>query len=260
MPQTVEMYPFDPVGPAAPRRRRRNLALPLLALTLLSILLTACREEDSPYGNVDVMSIASNGLLTVKGWTFDPNVPTGTVNVEVTSDGKAVLPLLPAVKDRPDVGRAFPTAGSQHGFYAQVLLPAGTHEVCVRFINYFGTSGFNTVDCRVLKVTNRTPFGEFESISANPATDRIRVTGWAIDPDTTDPVTILVYNGSNRAATTSAFRYRLDVMHEHPGWGAYHGFDTTISVPPGQHVICVYAVDAQGSPTNAGLGCKIATV
>ena len=60
--------------------------------------------------------------------------------------------------------------------------------------------------------------------------------GWAIDPDTTAPLTVHVYVDGVWAGQSTAGVARPDVGNAYPGFGSGHGFDVTLPggpVPPG---------------------------
>lgn len=108
-----------------------------------------CREVvtqmAAPTGNWEVLG-TSGTAVTVGGWTMDPDAPgvSGQVHVYVDGSGVAVT----ADRSRPDVGNAFPGAGSAHGFSWTANLAAGPHSVCVYAID-LDTSWRNTsLGCR----------------------------------------------------------------------------------------------------------------
>ncbi len=90
----------------------------------------------SPKGWLDSVRPADSGRLRVRGWSFDPDVPTWVGPVLVYVDGVAVA--LPTDVSRPDVAAAFPAIapGPRHGFDASLSVSAGRHTVCAYGINY----------------------------------------------------------------------------------------------------------------------------
>lgn len=97
------------------------------------------------------------------------------------------------------------------------------------------------------------PFGNLDAIEAYPG--GIRVRGWAIDPDTSDPIQVHAYLAGDATALT-ADGDRPDVGSAYPGSGSRHGFDSRIPVTQGgSGQVCVYAINtARGS--NVTLGCR----
>jgi hypothetical protein len=86
------------------------------------------------------------------------------------------------------------------------------------------------------------------------------VRGWALDPNTADPVAVRVYvDGLARAATTAS-GVRPDIGRASPAYGANHGFDITdLQLGNGAHQVCVYATNA-GIGGNSTLGCAMVNV
>jgi hypothetical protein len=56
-----------------------------------------------------------------------------------------------------------------------------------------------------------------------------------------------------------ADQVRDDVAAAYPGFGSRHGYSTSVATTPGEHVICVTALN-QGSGIHVDLGCKRLTV
>jgi len=101
------------------------------------------------------------------------------------------------------------------------------------------------------------PFGNVESLKSDSGS--IRVTGWAADPDTKNPIEVHVYVGSVGKAFTASLA-RPDVGAAYPAVGPNHGFDVRVTVPAtGTHKVCAYGINV-GSGTNTLLGCGDVTV
>ena len=93
---------------------------------------------DDPIGYLDLAASPAPGQVRVRGWAFDPNLPTGTLAIRLSVGGKigapnVVLYDLGAVasRSRRDVAGEFPEAGPRHGF--DVSLPtvkSGRQRVC----------------------------------------------------------------------------------------------------------------------------------
>ena len=96
------------------------------------------------------------------------------------------------------------------------------------------------------------PFGNVESLQADSGS--VRLTGWAADPDTTNPIEVHVYVGSVGTAFVAGLE-RPDVGAAYPAVGSKHGFDVRVTVPAaGTHTVCAYAINV-GSGTNRLLSC-----
>jgi hypothetical protein len=86
----------------------------------------------APIGNNEGVVAASSGTGNhVKGWAIDPDTAS-PIKVHLYIDG-AINGVFTASGDRPDVGAAYPSYGSAHGF--DVPIPAGSHQACVYAIN-----------------------------------------------------------------------------------------------------------------------------
>ena len=100
--------------------------------------------------------------------------------------------------------------------------------------------------------TNVFPVGNLELVSPQPGS--YRVAGWALDPDTADPIAVHVYVGTFGTAHL-ADRVRDDVAVSYPGTGNRHGFDVTVPARGAdQKRVCAYAMNVgPGAPVL--LGC-----
>jgi hypothetical protein len=101
--------------------------------------------------------------------------------------------------------------------------------------------------------TGRAPVGNLEVVT--DAAGGIRVSGWALEPETSAPVTVKVgVAGVVRQVT--ADRARPDVAAAYPGKGPNHGFDYTFGpLAPGLRGICVWVDNAIGAGDDRLLGC-----
>jgi len=158
---------------------------------------------------------------------------------------------------RPDVGKAFPTYGPDHGFDATIPVPAGDHSVCVYALNTGAGTANAKLGCDDVTVGG-IPFGHLESVTAG--TGAVTVSGWAIDPDTADPINVDVWVDGAFTAKALANVNRPDVAAAHPAYGPDHGFGATIPLPAGSHDVCVYALNTGSGTSNKALGCKTVSV
>jgi hypothetical protein len=110
----------------------------------------------TPVGNFEDATGVVGGV-EVKGWALDPDT-AGPVYVWVTVDG--VGRHLRADQSRPDVGAAYPGAGSAHGFRGAVPAAPGLHTVCVTVSNV-GAGAHRALGCRYAVAGSATcpPFG-----------------------------------------------------------------------------------------------------
>ena len=209
-------------------------------------------------GNLESATVGE-GTVSVSGWALDPDT-NDPVTVQVSVDG-AVASSFVANGSRPDVGRVW-GRGDLHGFATTVSTTSGSHEVCVTALN--ATTGPSTqIACRTVTVpavqtppaSNRAPFGNIETVTATAGS--VTLTGWALDPDTNDPITVHMYVDSASAAFT-ANQSRPDVGQVW-GRGDLHGFTTTMAAAPGVRTVCLYGINATPG-TNPQIGCRTVTV
>ncbi|WP_157490041.1 hypothetical protein [Frigoribacterium sp. Leaf186] len=204
-------------------------------------------DDGLPVGSVDSV-VRTPGGLSASGWaldrdTLDPvgvHVYAGAAGTQVVADGT-----------RSDVGRAYPGYGSARGWTATVARPAGTYQVCAYGIDDAG-KGSPNLGCRSYTLDPR-PVGSFDSAVRQGATVDLR--GWALDPDTADSVDVAVYVDGRGAGVVRAGATRGDIARAYPGWGAAHGFSTTITAAPGS-TVCTYGIDSSKGE-NTTLGCRV---
>lgn len=135
----------------------------------------------------------------------------------------------------------------------QALTFAG-HEVgglyTYKQFNYFTLS---------LTYWDGNPFGSFDAGAGMPD-NKMRVSGWAIDPDTAAPIDVHTYVDGAFAGATRADQPRPDVGNVYPGYGPNHGFNTVVPATPGAHNVCTYAINVAYGNANTLLGCRSVTV
>jgi hypothetical protein len=211
----------------------------------------------APFGSFDSLTVSGN-TANATGWAIDPDTTApikvhlyvGSAGTEYTAD-----------KSRPDVDAAYPGYGANHGFSEQVTLPTGTTSVCAYAINT-GAGGHTALGCRTAFVSapildrGRPPTGNFEA--AVPSAGGATVSGWALDPDTSAPITVHIYVDATGAAYL-ADKPRSDVGAAYPGLGDAHGFAEFIAMSSGLHRVCVYPIN-NGAGGNAWIGCRDVTV
>lgn len=211
----------------------------------------------NPIGNLDAVSAALDGSVTVAGWSIDPDT-NDPVTVHLYVDGVWGGQFVADVS-RPDVAAAVPGYGDQHGFAFTVGVAPGQHQICLYAINLGPTGTTNPLlGCRQVSIQGN-PFGSLDSVT--PGLGSIVASGWAIDPDTTGPVTVTLTVDGAAAGQTVASLSRPDVGEAFPRAGAAHGFQVAVSARPGSHQLCAVALN-QGPNGNANtpIGCGSVTV
>lgn len=100
-----------------------------------------------------------------------------------------------------------------------------------------------------------TPFGNLEMATRVPG--QIAVQGWAIDPDTANPIDVHVYVDGRWSGQARASSGRGDVGQAFPRYGANHGYLKFVPVSNGPHSVCVYAINTANGAGNPRLGCTM---
>ena len=112
----------------------------------------------------------------MSGWTADPDT-SAPIRVDFYVDGHGAATTT-ANLDRPDVGRTYPTFGSQHGFNVTIPVTQAPHTVCAYGISV-GNGGNHQIGCAFLSGGT---VGSLDSTTRGPGA--LLLHGWAIDPDT----------------------------------------------------------------------------
>ena len=216
-----------------------------------------CASFDLPrgeaFGALDVAR-GQPGAIELHGWAIDPDTVVATA-VHVYVDG-VLQEVLVAGRERLDVGAAFALYGPAHGFSGSVATAPGRHTVCVYAIGV-GEGGNPLLRCAPVTVPGGDPFGALDVISDYEG--MLRIAGWAIDPDTRQPIEVHVYVDGGLAGGVAADRERRDVGASFTGYGSLHGFDITLAAPLHRAttlppLVCVYGINA-GAGVNALIGC-----
>ncbi|MFM7060981.1 MAG: hypothetical protein ACKOZL_07335 [Actinomycetes bacterium] len=216
-----------------------------------------CRDlvvTASPFGYLDAATSGIGGLR-VRGWAADGDVD-GSIPVHLWMDGATWVGATTASVRRPDVAAAFPGYGADHGFEAAFSVPAGPHRVCAYGINA-GARGANTLLGCADVVVRADPLGALDAIARVPG--GLRVTGWAIDPETAAPIAVHAYVGS-AGTSILADAERADIGAAFPAHGSAHGFDALLAAPAeGPVPVCAFAINVAAG-RNTLLGCRTVVV
>ncbi len=268
---------------------RARAALPLVgALLAMSMAMSmaatggpagaATAPVGNPIGHLDSMRPAGSGLaVSVAGWAIDGDT-TAPISVDLYLDGQWNQRTTADVA-RPDVGQVFPASGPDHGFAADLVVPyVGNHVVCAYAINVMAGTTNPFIGCQALYV-NRDPMGNLDSVSVSTAPAHpVTVAGWAIDPDTTGPISVDIYfrptlvipvsTSSGTASVTPPRSIRVTASLDRPDIGAAfplagpdHGFSATVTVPSGDWTVCAYGINVDPPGLNPQLGhCMLVKV
>jgi hypothetical protein len=215
---------------------------------------SAAEYEQPLFGTIDAIEPTAEGRIRVSGWAIDPNTSLSTY-VDIQVDGRFAGTFFANV-NRPDVGRAFPQFGSNHGYETTVEAGDGRHSVCVSAKNPGDPDSVVGLGCRDVTLSNQ-PFGALDVVErTGPA---IRAGGWVIDPNTTLPISVHTYVDGVFAGATNADEYRSDIASIYPQFGGYHAYNAVVPASVGTHSVCVYAINV-GAGSNIQLGCKTVTI
>lgn len=212
-------------------------------------------SPDVPFGALDAVS-ATARTVTVGGWAVDPNVVAAPVRVHLYVDGRWAGAVT-ADGARSDVAAASWWAGPRHGYQWTGTLAAGQREICAYAINQGAGTTNPRLGCRTITVGGP-PYGDFEEVTTAPG--QVRIQGWAIDPDTVDPINVHVYVDGQFKASAVANVDRPDVAASRPGYGGGHGFDVTLPVLGGSRNVCVFGINTLSGSSNSLFGCTTVTV
>jgi hypothetical protein len=218
------------------------------------------RDPDAPVGRLEAVQDRAESVR-VKGWAYDPNMPTAQVQVAVYAGGTKIGT---AVTDQPraDVAKTNYGAGPNQGFDVTLPLSAGKHTVCVYPVNLGAGSSNPRLGCATLTVTTQASWNPKGTVSAiRTAGTRLVVEGWSFDPDApTWPTTVRVYSGSLRTGDVVADGTWESLGTVYPRAGDDHGFRLDTRLTAGSHRVCVYSFNKGTGTTNPRLGCKNVTI
>jgi hypothetical protein len=199
-------------------------------------------------GNLDVVD-GQPGTIRVRGWGLDPD-QLDPIDVLIYVNGDLVTSTRADVT-RPDVGAAYRSYGTDHGFDVTFASTIGTKEVCVYAVN--GGGGNNTLlGCATVRVSATAATGLIENAVA--ADGAIEVTGWAMVEGSSDTLDVDLYLNDVLAGTVAADQRRSDLTNTFGGAGTDHGFATVIAADPGTNTVCGTVTDPESGDTIS-LGC-----
>lgn len=208
--------------------------------------------DGSPKGAATTVSIAPNGI-SVGGWAVDVDMPTSAVPIHLTVDGR--WSVLTADVNNPAGETAVPGAGPNHGFTGVIPATPGSHQVCIYAVNS-GAGNNLSLGCSTVVVQSGSPVGRIGEITGSPG--GVSLWGWALDPDTVDPIQIHVsVNASWAVFVANAPNPTVGAFY--PAYSANHGFGGVIPASPGAHRVCAYAVNV-ASGVNTTLDCRTVVV
>jgi hypothetical protein len=199
-----------------------------------------------PIGSLDDAAVGP-GRVSVAGWSLDPD---GADPIQVTVTIDDVPHTLVANGLRPDIDQALPGYGPRHGFAGSFGVSGGFHMVCAYGLDA-STGTRSLLGCRGVVVPTGPPVGSVDQVTRSGSI--VTVAGWALDPDTADPIDVHLVVGS-QILPVHASIIRPDVGLAFPGYGSSHGFVATFSAASPVSV-CAFAINIGGG-SNTLLGCR----
>jgi len=193
----------------------------------------------NPPGTSKAFTRYSPGTRTVQ---FNPNAACGSTAVNIRNQATANLYFYtPYQPNAATIAAKFSGGALDYrcGAYGNI-------NFFLFFSQWFGpTTG---------KVS---PFGNVD-VAAGQPDGKVRVSGWAIDPETRAAIDVHVYVGAVGTSHTAG-QVRNDVGAAYPASGSNHGFDVTVKAPVGASEVCVYAINS-GAGGNTLLACRTVRV
>lgn len=203
--------------------------------------------ERSPRGQLENMQPAPGGV-GIWGWAFDTDT-NDPLAIHIYVDGHMVLGTT-ASAERPDIAARFGIP-AQRGFGLIVPVPTGNHVVCIYALNV-GEGSNLTLGCNSVDAGG-VPVGRIDNIQPRPG--GMGVWGWAVDPDSINPIQVHFYVDGRMIRGITASGERGDLASLKPGYGTNHAFGETLPMSSGQHEICAYAINVGSGDSNPSLGC-----
>lgn len=198
----------------------------------------------TPSAAITSLTATSTGG-TVRGWAADPDT-TSPISVAISSNGH----LVKTVKANG--------SGRRHDGYVfrlTMVLKSGTNKICAVGLNTLYGTHNSAPACKTITLALK-PIGAFESLTRATGSANLAVTGWALDPDTTQPISVAVALDGASQGTVIANAPRTDIGTKYPAFGSKHGIAAIVRADGGEHRLCLTAVNVGGG-SNTSFGCKL---
>ncbi|HEV7205719.1 MAG TPA: fibronectin type III domain-containing protein [Jatrophihabitans sp.] len=228
------------------REGRHTICLTATNIGYGSNVQLACKSVTlsfTPTAAITGLTAIPNGA-TLSGWATDPDT-SSPISVRITIDGQTRATVY---------ANGAGSTQNGHNFIKAFAMTSGTHTLCAIGLNVlYGTSN-STPACRTITLA-LSPIGQFENlVRVGSATD-LTVTGWAVDPDTSAPLTVTSTVDGAAGPSFTADTNRPDIGSTYPTLGANHGLAVVIPSDTGEHTVCLTARNVGGG-SDLDLGCK----
>ncbi len=125
--------------------------------------------------------------------------------------------------------------------------------------DFTDVAGPSSAGPATLSVANHNPGGHYDT-AIGVSGHRVKVTGWAVDPDRrSQPLMIAVYYDGRYAGRYHSTITRSDVAASRHT-GPMQGFSILVRLPLGKHSVCTYPLNILAGNANPRLGCKVVTI
>lgn len=206
----------------------------------------------NPFGSFDGVARGPN-RISVSGWAIDPDT-TSPIKVHVYVNN-VFQGEHNANGSRPDIASAYPGFGANHGFTVEVPTGGGPLNVCVYAMNVGAGNANSLLGCRSV-LSN--PVGSLDGAWQQPG-DAVRISGWAIDPDSPAAIDVGVFVNGQPFAAQHANLPRPDVQSVFGLASANHGYDLVLNGLSGRNDICVFGINV-GDGDHGFHGCRTLTL
>jgi len=210
-------------------------------------------SNPNPFGALQYVTAYPNGVR-LQGWAVDPDRRTTSLTVQSWVDGVYVNSATANVY-RSDIASDLPGYGGYHGFSFTLAASGGTHSFCVRAVNVaYGTVNTQLPSCISFTVPVN-PVGAISGYTRVPG--GITLTGWALDPNTSLPISVQVQVDGVTQTTIAA---NLGSPSPSGAWSEWydrgHGFSANLSLSSGvAHNVCVVGVN-YAAGVNTTVDCQ----
>ncbi len=188
---------------------------------------------------------------TATGSITAASVAAGTVRVSAKFSDPSASGLSLAILEVDDTPVAQIGSTGSIAFDVPGIVQ-GRHQVCITVIHRT-TRSYSRIDCRSLWVPGSDPIGAFTSMT-NPATGRVRIRGWALDPETKAPIDVVAITDKKWVRSVAKLP-NADTRAPSALLSANRGYEFDVATGSGNHTVCVVAMN-HGGGDNKVLGCR----
>ena len=219
------------------------------ATTLLSCGDFATRNN--PSGRLESVEL-SGGSIRLRGWADDPNT-YDPIPIHIYVNGVSSATTNGVV--RPDIWALDERRSYYTGFDATVPVSGdGPFDVCAYGINVGPGSQNVSLGCQRVGY-DPNPIGEF--VIAVNHQGKALVGGWALDPDSPAPVTVMFFNNGRPSFAAPAMHHWDALIGRFPNHGTSRLFFALGPLNRGRNEICAYAVNIGPGHPATPIGCQV---